>query len=122
MYDWAYVPTKGNYLWTVAADTSQPRTSQQTYLMRFDRTAKTWFTVGSFGVLVNTGTNTWGAVYASADGFLYGSENNSGRIFRFNVTSVQATSLATGPGTSVNDGAHWYVMMLDIFCAEYENF
>lgn len=48
-------------------------------------------------------------MYASSDGLLYGSENNSGRIFRFNVTGLTATGLANGPVTSVNDGAHWYV-------------
>lgn len=55
----------------------------------------------------NLSTNHRGAVYASSDGLLYGSENNSGRIFRFNTTALTATALASGPVTSVNDGAHW---------------
>lgn len=113
VYDWAYVPRGGNYLYSVTADSSQANNAEPVYLLRFERTTKVWSTVGSFGVLVNTGANTWGAVYASADGLLYGSENNSGRIFRFNITSLSATSLALGPGTSVNDGAHWYASLFN---------
>lgn len=112
LYDWAYVPGGGNYLYSVTSNSAAADNAEPVYLLRFDRTAKSWATVGTFGVLVTSNANTWGAVYASADGLLYGSENNSGRIFRFNITSLTATSLAAGPSSNVNDGAHWYVSIL----------
>lgn len=59
VYDWAYVPGGGNYLYSVTSDSSRPDNAEPVYLMRFDRTAKTWATLGSFGVLVNSNTNTW---------------------------------------------------------------
>lgn len=111
--DWAYVPKKGNYLWGVGCESD---TRASTYLMRFDRTAKSWTTVVSFGNIAGTGgtnRNTWGAVYASDDGYLYGSENNSGEIWRFplpnngvGVPSGLPMRISTGPySPGGNDGA-----------------
>lgn len=111
--DWAYVPKKGNYLWGVGCESD---TRASTYLMRFDRTAKSWTTVVSFGDIAGTGgtsKNTWGAVYASDDGYLYGSENNSGEIWRFplpnngvGVPSGLPMKISTGPySPGGNDGA-----------------
>lgn len=54
LYDWAYVPTHGDNLWTVAADSNRV-----IYLLRFDRTAHTWSTSGNFGTLI-TGTTPIG--------------------------------------------------------------
>ncbi|KAH8197806.1 hypothetical protein TruAng_008004 [Truncatella angustata] len=78
--DWAYVPGGGNYLYSLGYDTTSlgtVLTGTHTYLQRFDRTAKTWEVLADLGVLA--GQQTWGAVYASDDGYLFGSENTSGR-------------------------------------------
>jgi len=98
--DWAYIPGGGDYLWGLASDP----TLTITFLVRFDRTAKSWQTLTTFGNIA--GTQTWGAVYASADGYLYASENASGEIWRFplpgNGSPVQ---ISNGPPSSSNDGA-----------------
>ncbi|KAG6360911.1 hypothetical protein INS49_011979 [Diaporthe citri] len=72
--DWAYVPRGGNYLWTLGFD-SLTRTAlggSNTYLLKFDRAAKSWTTVAKFGDIAGSGDtqrNAWGAVYASDDGY-----------------------------------------------------
>ena len=84
------------------------------YLYRFDQTTLTLQVVANFGDIgltpvVDTASGyrtNFGAVYASADGFLYGSENLSGRIYRFTVTAPYGWQyLSLGPGTTQNDGA-----------------
>lgn len=52
LYDWAYVPTHGDNLWTVAADSNRVIN-----LLRFDRTAHTWSAAGNFGTLIGGTTN-----------------------------------------------------------------
>ncbi|KAI7249554.1 hypothetical protein KC343_g2282 [Hortaea werneckii] len=109
--DWAYVPGAGSYLWSVGID--QP--TGYAYLYRFDQATLTSIIVASFGDIGLTGwipdpasgyRLNFGAVYASADGFLYGSENISGNIYRFTVTEPYNWQfLVQGPGTVQNDGA-----------------
>ncbi|KAM0335082.1 hypothetical protein ACHAQA_000116 [Verticillium albo-atrum] len=102
--DWAYVPGGGNFLWAIGT-----ATTGRSVLMQFSRATKRWTQVRDFGLIVGSLTNqpVWGAAYASADGFLYGGENNSGQVWRFPVLSTTAAPvrLATGPTTSSNDGA-----------------
>lgn len=115
--DWAYVPDAGNYLWSLGYDStsrSQVKASN-TYLLRFDRAAKSWTTVVKFGDIAGVGDgtrNAWGAVYASDDGYLYGSENFSGEIWRFPIPSngtgaptASPTKISNGPAATGNDGA-----------------
>ncbi|OTA38770.1 hypothetical protein BTJ68_01190 [Hortaea werneckii EXF-2000] len=109
--DWAYVPGAGSYLWSVGVD--QP--TGYAYLYRFDQATLTSIIVASFGDIGLTGwipdpasgyRLNFGAMYASADGFLYGSENISGNIYRFTVTEPYNWQfLVQGPGTVQNDGA-----------------
>ncbi|KAF7532127.1 hypothetical protein G7054_g8228 [Neopestalotiopsis clavispora] len=111
--DWAYVPGGGDALWGLGFDNSLGLALGQTYLLRFDRTAHTWTRLTNFGQIANTlnttaGTNAWGAVYASDDGYLYGSENNSGEIWRFPLPGANTTAavkISNGPKSSSNDGA-----------------
>ncbi|KAK8130298.1 hypothetical protein PG999_002678 [Apiospora kogelbergensis] len=100
---------------TLANGTASPQYSQidwagltaslNTYLQRFDRNTKTWTLFTDFGNIA--GKNTWGAVYASDDGFLYGSENNSGEIWKFPLPAngTTAVKISNGPAASSNDGA-----------------
>jgi hypothetical protein len=104
--DWAYVPGGGDALWGFAYQLIGILGT--TALMRFDRTTKTWSLSTNFNYV--TGSNTWGAVYAGNDGFLYGSENTSGEIWRFPIpgTGTNVTTplkVANGPASGNNDGA-----------------
>lgn len=112
--DWAYVPKKGNFLWGLAYDSTSPGSSS-TYLLKFDRSSKTWSTVTKLGDIAGSSStrNVWGAVYATDDGFLFGSENNSGEIWKFpipdngvGVPSGSPVKISNGPISSGgNDGA-----------------
>ncbi|KAM5363686.1 hypothetical protein ACJZ2D_011884 [Fusarium nematophilum] len=97
--DWAFVPGGGDYMYAVQY------TSDSSTLVRFSRTTYTWQTIKAFGHI--TGSNVWGALYASADGNLYGSENISGNIYRFAIapTVKNPVFLSSGPQSSSNDGA-----------------
>ncbi|KAK8025564.1 hypothetical protein PG990_003387 [Apiospora arundinis] len=95
----------GNYLWGLAYNSGGLTPNVNTYLQRFDRNAKTWTLFTDFGNIA--GKNTWGAVYASDDGFLYGSENTSGEIWKFPLPAngTTAVKISNGPAASSNDGA-----------------
>jgi hypothetical protein len=102
--DWAYVPGGGDALYGFA----YTLLGLSTTLVRFDRTLKLWTIVKDFGNIA--GSNTWGAVYTGADGYLYGSENTSGQIWRFPVpgtvnANTSPLKIANGPAYSSNDGA-----------------
>jgi hypothetical protein len=102
IYDWAYVPGGGNYLYAIAVDTLG-----LTYLYRFDRgPGKAFSQVGLGYGLILPANGVVGAVYAGTDGFLYGSENSGGRVYRFSLNGNTATLITTGPTASSNDGAH----------------
>ncbi|KAF4333314.1 hypothetical protein FBEOM_12868 [Fusarium beomiforme] len=99
--DWAFVPGGGDYMYAIMVDSAGLIST----LSRFSRTSYTWSTVKAYGSVA--GSNFWGAVYASQDGNLYGSENNSGQIFKFPIapTTGSPVFIATGPASSQNDGA-----------------
>lgn len=100
MADWSYVPGGGDYLYSVH---SSPRYST---LMRFGRTTFKWELVKEYGSIAGTKV-LWGALYAASDGTLYGTENNSGSIYKFPValTTETPTYFTAGPISSDNDGA-----------------
>lgn len=103
--DWAYVPRGGDNLYGLGWNTLQG-----TVLMQFSRATKSWTTSTNYGQIVSsllTGARNWGAVYASDDGFLYGSENGSGEIWRFSLPAngTTAVKVADGIKASANDGA-----------------
>ncbi len=97
--DRAYVPGGGQYR-------SDTLTASQTSLVKFDHVPAVCTTVTSYGNLA--GSNFWGALSASSDGYLYGSENTSGEIWRFPVAprTGKAVRVAVGPAVTDNDGAH----------------
>lgn len=97
--DWAFIPGT-NALWRIMDN--QPTDSVS--LWSFDRTSHGWT---DHGVLAGiTGTDrVMGAFYADGNGFLYGSSNPTGRIWRANTSAVTAALFATGPASSSNDGA-----------------
>jgi hypothetical protein len=68
------------------------------------------FYFGLIGIVPNNDLPNFGAVYASSElGILYGSENFSGNIYRFDISTPTAPTweiFATGgPPTQQNDGA-----------------
>ncbi|RYP19780.1 hypothetical protein DL767_009586 [Monosporascus sp. MG133] len=101
IYDWAYVPGRGNFLWSLG----QSRALNSTTLQRFNRGTYNWELVREFGNVA--GDNWWGAIYASADGFLYATENSSGQIWRFPLSDIDGppTRFSTANPTRENDGA-----------------
>jgi hypothetical protein len=114
--DWAYVPGGGDYLWGLGYDNTTDPATSPTYLMRFDRTTHVWTTLTNFGVIASSqlsppAANAWGAVYASDGGFIYGSENNSGEIYRFPLpgNGTTAVKISNGPKSTQNDGARCHL-------------
>ncbi|KAG8667397.1 hypothetical protein FPOAC1_012228 [Fusarium poae] len=99
--DWAFVPGGGDFMYSVMYNSD----GSSSTLCRFSRTSYTWQTMKSFGDI--TGDNIWGALYAAADGSLYGSENSSGNIYQFPIapTIGNPKFISTGPVSSWNDGA-----------------
>lgn len=108
--DWAYVPGRGNFLWGLGYASANPNA---THLMQFNRTSGAWNNLANLGDIAGISTsarNAWGAVYASDDGFLFGSENNSGHIYKFSLVPVNGAypapvKISNGPTSSGNDGA-----------------
>lgn len=93
--DWAYNVDDGN-LYTM---TGSPRR-----LWRFNLDDQTIDEVADLGSFA--GTETLGAMYADADGFLYGSANTSGQIHRVPMTAPHTREFfVTGPASGSNDGA-----------------
>jgi hypothetical protein len=99
--DWAFVPGGGDYMYGIMYDSAGLTST----LGRFSRTSYTWSTVKSYGFV--TGSNLFGAVYASSNGNLYGSENSNGNIYKFPIAPTVGSPVfvATGPVSSWNDGA-----------------
>ncbi|KAF4462830.1 Agglutinin 2 [Fusarium albosuccineum] len=99
MADWAYVPGGGNYLYAIQY------TQTSSILVRFSMLSYTWTTLRNYGDL--TGDNVWGALYASSEGIMYGSENSSGNIYKFPISPTigKPSFLAAGPSSGYNDGA-----------------
>jgi len=98
--DWAYVPGGGNYLYRIM----RTEAGDEAFLFRFNRATGLHENLGSLGDL-GGGSNTYGAVYADAAGFLYASNNQTGDIFRVDVTEVTGELFTPGPASSNNDGA-----------------
>jgi hypothetical protein len=101
VYDWAYVPGGGNFLYSIAVDSTG-----RALLYRFDRTLNVWSQVSTGYGAIYPANGVVGAVYASSDGFLYGSENTGGRIYKFSLDGCTSQLVTTGPTASSNDGAH----------------
>ncbi|WP_152362551.1 DUF6923 family protein [Microlunatus speluncae] len=93
--DWAYVPGTGAF-WGLGIDGSDA------ILLKFDRTTRQRSVTANLGPL---GGNTFGAVYADPNGFLYGSDNKTGQIFRVDVAAGKAQKFSDGPSSGTNDGA-----------------
>ncbi|MFC7623145.1 DUF6923 family protein [Microlunatus sp. GCM10028923] len=93
--DWAHVPGT-EALWSIGVQDTD------SVLVKFDLKTHERTVAANLGVL---GGNTFGAVYADPDGFLYGSDNKTGDIFRVDVAAGTVRKFSDGPASSVNDGA-----------------
>ena len=84
-------------------------------LCNFSMTNRNWTLVGTYGTTVTGQANPgFGAVYATADGYLYGSEGYSGQIWKFSVQlPLTATLVSQGPTASSNDGARCIVSAVE---------
>ncbi|KAL3952811.1 hypothetical protein ACCO45_012754 [Purpureocillium lilacinum] len=104
--DWVQVPgTQGSYFYSVGEDTSISPT--ESILMKWSTSDHTWTIVRRMGHI--SGKDHWGALYADSNGNMYGSENNSGDIYQFPITAIEAGGtpvfLTAGTPSSRNDGA-----------------
>lgn len=123
--DWAFLggATRAGKIYTIAG---QPLGNNQfnTRLLSWDPNTKTWTLLASYLGLnggqgpawtnpngtpnSGQGVAQWGAMYPTQDGFIYATENNSGKIYKFNVDNPSATAfqeVASGPQGGSNDGA-----------------
>jgi fimbrial isopeptide formation D2 family protein len=100
--DWAYVPGT-NALWRIMDDAGAGR------LWSFDRTTTEWthHTAVTPIAGISGADLTMGAFYADPNGFLYGSSNTTGNVWRVDVNSAPYTAglVGTGDPSSSNDGA-----------------
>jgi len=65
--------------------------------------------IGLDGEVVTIGNNgvgklTFGAMYADADGNIFGGANQTGDVYRFNTATGEATVVGHGPKSGTNDG------------------
>lgn len=95
--DWAYVPGTGA-LWSIGIQDGR----ENSVLIKLDRETGKRTVAANLGPL---GDNVFGAVYADPDGFLYGSDNGTGQIFRVHVEAGTAQKFSDGPASDTNDGA-----------------
>jgi uncharacterized repeat protein (TIGR01451 family) len=100
--DWAFIPGT-NSLWRIMDDSGDGR------LWSFDRTTKEWTNHTPVTPIAGiSGSDLFmGAFYADPNGFLYGSSNPNGNVWRVNVNSAPYTAghVGTGNASSSNDGA-----------------
>lgn len=109
--DWAYIPSYTAHLFSLGGQNSSNTFSS--YLLSFNTLTLTWSQVvqysNSSGSTGGTaGLAAWGAIYSTDDGYLYGTENNSGGIFKGKIvtpTAADFSFVAQGPIGSSNDGA-----------------
>lgn len=104
--DWAFVPGGGDFLYAVVVTTGS-----RVVLSRFDRGFKTWFQYGT--IYASTpNTNRFGAAFAATDGFLYASDEQYARLYRFNLDGKTVENRGAPLGTystgagAFTDGAH----------------
>jgi uncharacterized repeat protein (TIGR01451 family) len=92
--DWAWI--KGS-LYVFGNDAGG-----QLHLLRFDPTTGVYVDEGGLGIQAN---GAIGAVYTDASGYLYGSENADGFIYRVDPKTLKTIKVANGPTSVGNDGA-----------------
>lgn len=93
--DWAYI---GGYLYMIGSDDAR-----RGHLLRIDPNtgARVDLTPAGFGANIDR----VGAVYADSNGYLYGSNNEDGNIWRVDPRTGQAILVSTATAASTNDGA-----------------
>ncbi|UWD79299.1 DUF11 domain-containing protein [Curtobacterium flaccumfaciens] len=90
-YDWVY---RNGSLYSLNA---------KGVLYRFNTTTHKAVKVGKpAGVKIPAGEN--GAAYSDAEGYIYFSNNDTGKIYRINVAKNRAVKFSNGPKTVLNDG------------------
>lgn len=103
--DWAFTPAAPGYLHAIGT-----RSNGALSLIRWSITTHKWDTLSSTYKNLGVTPTGFGAIVGTSDGFVYGSDNGSGRLFRFSVLNTTIASLA-GKGTpaSSNEGARCFL-------------
>lgn len=100
--DWAYTPAAPGYLYGLSIGKNGAPV-----LIRWSLTTKKWEVVYT---ATNLKANGFGAVMSTSDGIIYGSDNQSGGIFRFPINNpTGASRTATGPASPSNDGTRCFL-------------
>jgi uncharacterized repeat protein (TIGR01451 family) len=97
--DWAWI---NGFLYSLGYNT----TTLEAHLLRFNPATGAWsdaFPAG-LGYTIGAGDGV-GAVYVDAKGYLYGSYNFAGAIYRVDPRTGQAIRVSDGPTSGLNDGA-----------------
>ncbi|KUI56153.1 hypothetical protein VP1G_03474 [Cytospora mali] len=112
--DWAYIPAYPNKLFAIGGQ-SMGAGTYSSYLLSFDMTTKAWTSLQTYSGLAGgvsatlvAGQAAWGAIYTTSDGFLWATENYTGRIYKFQIASPSASGfiyVSQGPAGTTNDGA-----------------
>lgn len=102
--DWVYLPNNGQYLWSVAVNS----TSKGTSLIRFSLTTFSWEAVANYPTIK---AGDWGAQYGMNNGTIYASDNTSGDIWQFPISGAPFL-LSRGPSSGDNDGARCVLNLL----------
>ena len=101
--DWAYNPVDG-YLYRTPTNA----TTGELHLFRYNRATGLQTDLGAVSGVAPDTTILVGADYSDSSGFVYASDNTSGRIFRINAATRAGVLLSTGPASGTNDGARCF--------------
>lgn len=112
VYDWAFIPDAGDYLWTVATSKSDNSAA----LARFSRTSHTWEVVKNYGNLI--GDDHFGPAWGYFGKTLFTSESKTGNIYSITVPDGTPKMLSLSNIKSqgfFNDGARCWNNSLSDF-------
>lgn len=96
--DWVYLPGYGEHLYTAVTDHPAAGIVR---IMRFSLTTHTWELSHQWPLERDA---VFGALYGGSAGIFWGSENISGKIYRFTLDAAP-TVVTQGPTSGSNDGA-----------------
>ncbi|KAH7325636.1 hypothetical protein B0I35DRAFT_405002 [Stachybotrys elegans] len=98
--DWAFTPSVPGFLYGVGVSNAGALS-----LLRWSTTTHEWEVVSTDYAELNGSATGFGAIVATSDGFVYGSDNATGQLYRFSVLDTTVAGLAgLGPASGSNDG------------------
>jgi hypothetical protein len=96
--DWAYIPSEGLYLWSVASNI----TGNFTVLTRFGMKTHAFEVVAQYPKVP---IGNWEAVFVEDHEKIFAMDSTTGHIWQFSVLGGAPSKVSHGPQIHVNDGA-----------------